>query len=440
MNDDHASIPFEDLVMSHKTLLKKLFMEGLSPKTDVVIKGFSEFFKHEILEICPDESKVEVIKSLVFALIDCLASSDYKEVAVATIILRNYLNSGGEIPTILVPRLIEVLKTNVPTSAIQAALTLGCIGCSKPYQLELSDIGLISIHDLDAGLCHNCLGGFRRNKNAETVIQPLVDNLNRPVSRDRNRGVRWACAIALGEVAYRNSEATTKILQPLRNTIKENAARDAVIFALGCIGYTKPELVEDLIPKLRQVCDSGYNELSMVCRSALKKIGMQTDCLVSHLTEENLKNTIEIFCERMSKYNAIMANESIFAFGELAKRFPDKTIGTLKEKLETSHAGVLDQNLCSALGIIAQELPERRKEIVDILVTNFRYRETSFGVIENTSSVLAEIFSENPELIPPKLERALKSFIKYQKPNSRVQSVNHLLWVLREKRKNKQVN
>ncbi len=147
----------------------------------------------------------------------------------------------------------------------------------------------------------------------------------------------------------------------------------------------------------------------------------------------------------MSKYNAIMAGKSVFAFGELAKKYPDKTICILKEKLETPHTGVLDQNLCAALGVVAQELPERGKEIVDILVANFKYQKTSFRVIENIFNVLAEIFSENPELIPPKLERTLNSYIKYQKPNSsvqnsRVQSVRYLLWVLREKRKSKKVS
>jgi hypothetical protein len=441
MSEPNVTIPFEVLIRSNMQLLTKLFKEGLtSPKSQLLLDGFSEYFKETLYNEFDEKAGKKVVESFVSALVECLSSKNYKNVELAASILREYIKHG-EIPDTLISKLNDALTTNVPSSAKQAAFTLGCIGCSKPFQLELHEIGLIAIHDIDAGLCHNCSGGYNRTHNADAVIQVLVDNLNRPVSKDRARGVRWTCAIALGEIAYNNPDAIAKVFQPLRNTLKEEAARGAVIFALGCIGYTKPELIEDLIPKFRQVCDSGYNELSMVCRSALKKIGMQTNCLVSHLTEENFVSTVELFCERMSKYNVIMAGESVFAFGELAKKFPDKTICILKEKLETPHAGVLDQNLCAALGVVAQELPERRKEIVDILVANFKYRTTSFGVIENTSSVLAEIFSENSELIPPNLERVLQSYIKkFQKPNSRVQSVNHLLWVLMEKRKSKQVN
>ena len=83
-------------------------------------------------QLATDQSGVEVARSIVSAVVDCLNSSDYKVVAVASRVLRDYINTFGEIPTNCITKLIEALTTNVPTSASQVALTLGCISCSKP--------------------------------------------------------------------------------------------------------------------------------------------------------------------------------------------------------------------------------------------------------------------------------------------------------------------
>jgi HEAT repeat protein len=433
MPDAPVSIPFEVLVKSNKALLTKLFKEGLSPKSELLIHGFSDFF-HETIDICSNKPRYEVADSFVSALIECLDSQNYRVVEVATKILRDYINSTSDIPPVLTPKLIKALNSNVPSSAYQIALTLGCIGCSKPDRFALKEIGVIAIHDIDPALCYNCMGGFGRLRNAELVIQALIDNLNRPISKDRKRRVRRACAIALGEIAYTNPEAAAKVLQALRIAIKDEAARDAIIFALGCIGYTRPDLIEDLIPKFQQVDASGYSEISMACHSALKKIGMETNCLVNHTTEENLEATIKIFCERMSQYNARMASESVFAFKDLAKKFPDRTVAILKDKLEQTNLGLLDEHICMALDIIAQELPELRKNIVSILIKNFGNGNTGYGVIESSSAALTRIFGENPELIPKDLENFLSSFLQYKQSGTITESVGFLL---REISKNK---
>jgi hypothetical protein len=203
---------------------------------------------------------------------------------------------------------------------------------------------------------------------------------------------------------------------------------------LGCIGYTRPDLIEDLIPKFQQVDASGYSEISMACHSALKKIGMETNCLVNHTTEENLEATIKIFCERMSQYNARMASESVFAFKDLAKKFPDRTVAILKDKLEQTNLGLLDEHICMALDIIAQELPELRKNIVSILIKNFGNGNTGYGVIESSSAALTRIFGETPELIPKDLENFLSSFLQYKQSGTITESVGFLL---REISKNK---
>lgn len=127
-------------------------------------------------QLATDQSGVEVARSIVSAVVDCLNSSDYKVVAVASRVLRDYINTFGEIPTNCITKLIEALTTNVPTSASQVALTLGCISCSKPDKEVVKEIGIIRSHDIDLQLCHNCAGGFMRIKNAEYVVSRARKN------------------------------------------------------------------------------------------------------------------------------------------------------------------------------------------------------------------------------------------------------------------------
>ena len=174
--DDETRILNNGSVRSHKILLEKLFKRGL-PKTESVIEALSEYFRYIFFEQYPNQSGVKVANSIVSALVDCLKSSDYKVVAVASIVLRDYINIFGKIPTNSISRLIEALNTNVPTSASQVALTLGCIACSKPDREVVKEVGIIPLHDIDCQLCHNCAGGFMRIKNADYVVPHLVTHL-----------------------------------------------------------------------------------------------------------------------------------------------------------------------------------------------------------------------------------------------------------------------
>ena len=414
--NDKTRILNDASVRSHKILLEKLFKKGLVPKTESVIEGLSEYFRYTFFEQYPDQSGVEVANSIVSALVDCLKSSDYKVVAVASRVLRDYMNTFGEIPTNCITMLIEALNTNVPTSASEVALTLGCIACSKPDREVVKEIGIIPIHDIDRSLCDNCAGGFMRIKNADYVVSHLIKNLNRPKSRDRNRKVRWACAIAIGEIAYTNPDSVRNALQPLRNSIKEERARDATIFALGCIGYTRPDLVEDFIQAFEKVCAGSYTEISMACRSALKKIGMETNCLLNCTLngKKELEVTMNIFFERMRKYDGRLVGESISALKDLAKKFPDEVINILNKKINAS-TGCLEQNICMTFEIISKDLPYKLKETIPTLVERFTNRSYGYMSVNSSARTLTRIFEKYPELVPKELENILITFLKYEK-------------------------
>lgn len=419
---------------SHKILLEKLFKKGLVPKSESTIEGILEFFRYTFFEQYPDQSGVEVARSIVDALVDCLISSDYKVVAVASRILRDYVNTFEEIPTNCITKLIKALNTNVPTAAYQVALTLGCIGCSKPDREVIKETGIIPLHDIDLPLCHNCAGGFMRIKNADYVVPHLVKHLNRPLSKDRNRKVRWACAIALGEIAYTNPDSVLNALQVLRNIIKEERAKDATIFALGCIGYTRPDLVEDFIQPFEKVCAGGYVEISMACRSALKKIGMETNCLLNYTLngKKDLDVTMNIFFERMKKYHGRLVSESIYGVRDLARKFPDEVIKILNKKLEGS-TGFLNENICLATDLISEEFHYKMRETIPILIEHFRNRSYSYKSQNSSARALTRIFKNHPEFIPEDLEKILIMFLKYEKRDSVVHHAKLLLDEIRNR-------
>ena len=163
-------MPFSIVTKSHKKLLEYLFKRGLSSKTDSVIEGLSEFFKYAFLNKHKNQSEFIIIKSLGDALVECLTSSEYKIVAIAYRVLRDYINSTYEIPNGCIQKLIEVLNTNVQTFASEAAFTLACIGCSKPDRNVLRQLSSDLFYAVDGWLCLKCRGGYIRVENAQYVV------------------------------------------------------------------------------------------------------------------------------------------------------------------------------------------------------------------------------------------------------------------------------
>lgn len=425
----------DESVKSHKILLEKLFKKCL-PKSENIIEALSEYFYSIFLEQYPDQSGVEVANSLVNALVDCLKSSDYKVVCVASIVLRNYINKFGIVPPNCVSTLIEALNSkglNSATAASQLAFTLGCVACSKPDNEIVKELGIIPIHDVDVGLCHQCSGGFMRIENAESVVPTLVDHLNRPISRDRSRLVRRACAIALGQIAYTNPTCVSNVLPQFHKFIKEEKGRDGIIFTLGCIGYTRQDLVDEYIQDFEKISAHYYGTITLASRSALKKIGMETNSLVKNtlVGKKDLRTTTNILFERMQKYNGRLVGDSIYALEDLAKKFPDQIVSILNEKLKDS-TGCLEQNICMTFDILSKDIPSKLKETIPLLIEHFTNKCYGYISVNSSASALSRIFSNNPELVPKDLEDILITFLKYEKRNSVSEHVQLLLDQIRK--------
>lgn len=401
---------------SYRNLLDCLFEKGLSPKTDSVLTGFTRFFN----ECHWNSSELSLANSLGNSLVECLTSPNYKIKAVSTVLLKKYINNIYEIPSNCIQRLIEVLDTTVPSSASQEALTLGCVGCTKPSGIVLHQLGIRSADDRDCGPCWKCNGGFFRREHTEDIVSSLISNLNRPISKDRKRKVRWACAIALGEIGYTNPEAVLEALTPLRKILSEKDGVDAVLFALGSIGYTRPDLVEDLMPSIQRVRSSTkyHHFIWFACDIALKKIGMETKCLLDYTLrgQRELDETLAIYFERMKDYEGGLVEESIDAIKELADRFPDKVINCLNQKICTIHQNPrrgrhLIQNLAITINELSEKFPEKMQETVPLLLEHFINNVYSYRTLNHSAIALKKIFRTHPEFIPNDIIEILNQFL-----------------------------
>ena len=420
--------------INYKRLLENLFEKGLSPKTDSVVSGLSKFFKDSYLEtIRCNEYDLSIVRSIGNSLVECLTSPRYKVVEVAARVLRDYINSVYEIPSNCVQGLIGALNTTVPSSARQAALTLGCLCCTKPT--TYLQLGIRPIDEVDAELCWRCQGGFLRCENAKHIVPTLIKNLNRPRSKDRSRKVRRACAIALGEIGYTMPEAVLNALEPLRACLKEGDGREGVIFALGCAGYTRPDLVEDLIRQFEICSERAYIRDAWACDKALKKIGMETQCVLRYAVrgKRSLTETMAIFFERMKKYEGGLVDESIDAIKELAGKFPSDTIRCLNQKLlqihqEPRRTGYLTQNISITIRELTEKFSSEMSDTVPLLVEHFKKgRFQSYRTLDSSAIALRLMFKKHPEFIPADILKTLKVFLKDEKRYSVILNTNKLL-------------
>lgn len=435
--------PIASKRIKYTKLLESLFEKGISPGMGSVIEGLSNFFKSSYYDalVRKEKSNLYIAKSIGDSLVECLKSPNYRIVEVAAACLRNYINSINEIPFNCIQNLLNVLERTVPSSAMQAALTLGCIACTKPSRLFQLP-GIRPIDDVDRWPCWKCRRGYQRGRNAKRIVPTLIKNLNRPISRDKSRKVRWSCAIALGGIGYTMPRAVLKAIEPLRACLKEGDGRDAVIFALGCIGYTRPDVIDDLIPVFQKVWTQGSAAPSevMACGYALKKVGMETNRLLSdtYMGKRPLSKTMEIFFERMKEYEGGLVDESIDAIIKLAKKYPNKTINCLNQKLKRIHktrdqTGHLIQNISITIKELSQRFFDQMEGSVPLLVEHFKSGHfESYRTLDSSAIALKTLIKKHPEWIPPNIVKILESFLKDEKRGSVIENTSKLLKVVKK--------
>jgi len=239
----------------------------------------------------------------------------------------------------------------------------------------------------------------------------------------------------LGEIGYTAPEAVLDALEPLQACLKEGDRRAGVIFALGCVGYTRPEFVEGLIPRFQACSQRASPGESWACYNALKKIGMETDCLLRYALAEKrtLAETMEILFERMIEYESGLVDESIDAVKSLADKFPKDMIIHLNQKLEEIHREPkrtrhLAQNITITTRELTKKFSSEMRETVPLMVAHFRKgRFESYRTLDSSAIALKTIFQKHPEFMPTNIVETLNSFLKDEKRFSVVLNTKELL-------------
>ena len=155
---------------------------------------------------------------------------------------------------------------------------------------------------------------------------------------------------------------------------------------------------------------------------------METNSLLNHSLsgKRDLETTVDIFFERMKKYDGRLVGESVFALKDLTIKFPEEVIGILNKKIKVS-SGCLEQNICRTYDLISKEQPYKLKETMPILVEHFTNRSYGYISINSSASALIRILKNHPELIPKDLEEILITFLKYEKRDSVIHHAKLLL-------------
>nr|MDO8097728.1 hypothetical protein [Candidatus Njordarchaeota archaeon] len=428
----------------YKKLLESLFDKGLSPSSQSVVDGLSKFFGDSRSEALSRRgtSNISIARSIGDSLVECLDSPSYRVVELSARILRDYVNSIFEIPHGCIKKLIVTLDLTVPSSAKQAALTLGCIACTKPA-IDFRPPSMPLVDYVVMEPCWHCPGGYSRGKYARRVVPALIRNLDRPLSRDRKRVVRRACATALGEIGYAVPSGILAALGPLRESLKERNGMDAAIFALGCVGYSRPDLVGDLIPIFQEFSRISDPFIASACTTALKKIGVEIGCLLDYALKgkRTVSETMGILYEQMKEYESRLVDRSIDVIEALATKYPRETVRCLNHKLDEVHkehkwTGHVDQNVVIAIRKLSRRLSHEMKETVPLLLEHFVKGPFAwYRTLDSSAIALMNIFEEHPEFIPENTEQELNSFLRNEGRGSVVLNTKKLLNVIMKHKK-----
>ena len=409
--------------MSYQILLEYILKSGLSPSSASVINGLIEFFRHAFYEAA-NGNQEHLIEARDIS--HCLKSEEYKIVAASALLLRKFINSTYEVPKNCIENLIHAKEKSAPTAARQAALTLGCLGCTKPSR-GLQPQGIRPLLSRDAILCLNCGAGYDRRKNTVQIVPVLIRNLNLPKYKDKSRNIRRASSIALGVIGYQNPEAILDALALLRECLRDEKSVSDAVFALGCVGFTRPDLVEDLIPAFEK-------SQSLACRNALLRIGMETGTIVDDLKagKRSLSDTMEIFFERMKEYEGGLVDTSIEAILELSKTYPEEVLIILNKKLvdirKDKKDGNVAQNISYSLLKLSEHNSTRMKDCVPLLLESFRKGSfESYRTLDYSALVLKKLFQTCPEFIPKNTIEKLETFLESEKRGSVISNTKDLI-------------
>ena len=122
--------------------------------------------------------------------------------------------------------------------------------------------------------------------------------------RDESGGIGWSAPEMIGEIVRNNSAMYTDIPQILWSFMEEEFLQKGIIWAIGRIAESSPELVQFSIPELKEYCVKARPDMRLYAVWALCKFG-----IIPELAQDSENITAYLYEE--TQYKEVSLREII---------------------------------------------------------------------------------------------------------------------------------
>lgn len=374
---------------------------------------------------------------LLSSVVECLAHENYEIASNSARVLRNNRIECRRYCDInrIVSRLTEQLADTRTTSAEEAAWTLAHFLSTRP-----SDSNLPNWHQTDpmttnkiaedidqTRMWRGPVGeGFLEEISEDVFIQSIEEvseNLDRKkYKRSSNWDVAKGCASAIGAVGYKRPALVEEYVPRIKNLSNEGDQRlPYLLYALTSIGYARPDLVEDLSTFLEENSDAtlGVGRAGMsVMRVGYQKIGHEPSYL--EMCGSEAHNDLEPVVEKLFGF---MLNCHIYSYNDVLNAFVviyKNRSEDLMDILHTEMNKVLDgnarghdfpHNLMRILNELSAVNADKLGPLISLSPNFYEYRPANHYWCDNALKFHYNIAVEDEDLLPDNIGEVVRKFL-----------------------------
>lgn len=401
-------------------------------------------------------SSARDFRELIFELVvDFLESDDPQAVRTAArIIRRNKGMYGGwsELDDI-VETLTGIAGGRTITTATESALSLGFLLSTRPRDRDLpswdgSDpLSRGGMRDLDQQqlVPETPDGpGYIADVDADLVddaFDTLTENVDR---KDYKRSTNWdvgeACTLAIGFIGYQSPERVEAAVPTLLEaTTQDDTDFRAILYALSCIGYSRPDLLGgDVIQRIESLAESDLGDVPQGIRVqaqvANRKVGHAPAWLgkMGTFPDPNLEPIFEkLFRFMLGKFPSY-PEEVSNAIVDIVDARPDDAIPLLAEELEAVVNGdtrtfSFPSNLMGILREVSKVRPTAMEPVAAQAVEIYGLQGMEHYWYDLGADLLENVYDADPSHVPSGLESTLRDFLEDERRASVQSSTQRLI-------------
>lgn len=439
--------------MSKENVTKKILRIYLEPglESDNAPIIFKKIYGN-LLKHYAKENEKELLKSTLTIVSNNLLNENWEIQCRASIILRELLYYKH------IPNKNDVIRDLITTihrreirPAREAALTIGNLLNTRPsdYKLpcwdgnygpngcKLRDIDQREYCDIKPPLNEGVLDDIDEDV-IDEAIEELINNLDRKeYKRSKQWAVGKACAQAIGFIGYTRPELVKDAVPTIKDILSNGKGEPShLLYALTCIGYSRPDLIggsefkqllkenldrKDLDPFLRLVIKVGIYKIGH-SPSWIRKATLEGEMEL----EESLEKIFRfLFCPDI--YNENIPD----IFLRIVRKNPNNSIGILESELiSILNGNTRSPDFPSNFMILLKKLSEEKPEVLEPLTKHsvdvFNKKSFPHYWHDNAAKMLINIFEENNEKIPENLQDNIYKILADDHRHSVIENLSRL--------------